>query len=78
MNLVLVDQMKREQTSMMELAYILSPLKAKADSSANLQSTAYPRTGNGGGREQTYRVKYRISSSKHLEIMVRIHKSNES
>lgn len=70
--------MKREQTSMMELEYILSTLKAMAASIKNLQSTAYPRMGNGGRREQTCRVMYPISSPKLVEIMIHIHKSHES
>lgn len=62
---------------MMELEYILSTLKAKAVSIQNLQSTAYPRMGNRGKMEQTYGVMYLIWSSKHLEIMIYIHSSNE-
>lgn len=69
--------MKREQMKVMELENILSGWKEKAASVENLQSPACSRVGNGGRREQTYRVMYPISSSKHLEIMTHIHTSHE-
>lgn len=66
--------MKREQKKVMELENNLSSWKAKA---AFVKSPAYSRMGNRGRREQTYKVMYPVSTSKHLEIMTHIHTSRE-